>query len=770
MITKYSAEEIATALSSGRPKRAGNGFMVCCPNPHHPDQTPSCKIWDTKGGYIGVKCFSRCGQDEPKQALVDQGYIPDWEAIKAKKTEKKLKRDELERLFIKDWLYYDINGALNLKISRFDLFDDLGRFVDKDYVQKTGSFKSPSKDSNYRPCPYNVQKLKAAAEGGAVVFDVEGEECADQLILRGFTATTTPGGSNATEGYLLAEPFKYAKGAAFVVVLDDLDKPGLEYALFKCWQYYKRDIPVKLIHLPGMGPRLDSKGRDIKDWFVIYNHTPEELRELVSEAPLWEPVGDEEEKERKKEEEKKVIQLFTEGQDRALTETFNAEIFRKHHGEDLLFVLDDQKIRLWDGMRFKEDRRDNDSFILVQDCNDKLLPAELNNKKLDADQKRRWLRSCLNKSTINNTLAIVKNRSSILLEELDQDPDMLCVLNGVVNLKTGELLDHGPITKALKLTKLAPFNYKPGLKCPQFMEFQKRIWDGDEEMIAFNKRWRGLCLTGRVGEQKVRINKGKGANGKSVDMNLARRIGGDTAISVNSKMFMKQREGQETQIHSYIQLVGKRAAFVGEIAQGAQLDDARIKEVSGGDECQYRVFFQTEPVSFFPQAKLEFRTNYKPGATTDDALWRRLMVVNYGVIFKEEHQIKDYDQVLFHSEPDGIGSYFCLGALDHFDHGLLWPDRIIQDSQKYRAEEDLVWQFIAQWCDKVEGRTTLANKIHQYFKAWCKAEGYDKVISPKTLRKELERLGYPADENDPTLIRCLVMKPTIQYKHEEDDH
>lgn len=771
MITKYSAEEIATALTGGRKlQRAGNGFMVCCPNPSHPDQKPSCKIWDTKGGYIGVKCFSRCGEDEPKQALVDQGYIPDWEGIKAKKAEKKLKRNELERLFIKDWLYYDISGALNLKISRFDLFDDLGRFVDKEYIQKTGSFKTPSNDREYKPCPYNVQKLKAAAEKGAVLFDVEGEECADQLISRGFTATTTPGGSNATEGYLLAEPFKYAEGAAFVVVLDDLDIPGLEYALFKCWQYYKRGIPVKLIHLPGMGPRLDSKGRDIKDWFVIYNRTPEELRELVSEAPLWEPVGDEEEKERKKEEEKKVIQLFTEGQDRALTETFNAEIFKKHHGSDLLYVRDDDKVRLWDGTRYKLDKGDNDSFILVQDCNDKLLPAELNNKKLDADQKRRWLRSCLNKSTINNTLSIIKKRSCIDLPKLDQDPDILCCLNGVVNLKTGELTPHGEHTKSLLLTKLAPFNYNPKAKCPEFMEFQKRIWAGDEDMIAFNKRWRGLGLTGQVGEQKVRLNKGKGANGKSVDMNLARRIGGDTAISVKSQMFMKKREGQENQLDSYIQLVGIRAAFVGEIPQGAQLDDGKIKEVSGGDECQYRVFFQTEPVSFFPQAKIEFRTNYKPGATTDDALWRRLMVVNYGVTFKGKEKIQDFDQYLFNKEADGIGTYFVMGAIDYYEYGLLEPDSVIADSQKYRAEEDLPWQFVSQWCAKAD-RASTASQLHHYFKAWCKAEGYDKVISPKTLRKELERLGYAPDPDDATKIQGIVIKPEILYsKNGDDDH
>jgi len=768
-IEKKSAYEIARELSGkDRPAKAGNGYMICCPNPSHTDTNPSCKIWDTAGGYIGIKCFSRCNIDEPKQALIDLGYLPDWEKIKEAAKENRNKHiRNWNKEHVKTWKYYDLAGRVRLTVDRVDLFDSMGRFKGKDFYQETNNGKKPKDDNDYQPIPFMLPEFKNAAERGAVLFDVEGEAKVDVLVERGLVATTTSGGSQNFEDWKRAYPPKYATGCAFVAVLEDNDRPGEKWAEFKCWEYHKAGIKVKKISLPGLGPKLQAHGEDIKDWFVRHNHKVEELKALVLAAPLWEPKGDEEEREKAAVEKSNVIEMFKANQDRCLTETFAAEVFLKERPNDLLYIRDDKTVMLWDGIRYRPDPDAEDSWLAVQKCNDLILPGALKNEKVEAKDRTRHLKQMLDKSKINNVLAIILKHSGTYYAEIDQNPDLLCVLNGVVNLRTGELMQ--PHDRKYRMTKLAPFNFNLKAKCPRYKEFQKRIFDGDEEMIAFNRRWRGYGLTGRVGAQKVRINKGKGANGKSVDMNLARRIGGDNAISVKARMFMRKQDSAENQLDSFVQLVGKRACYVGEIKQSDVLDDAKIKEVSGGDECQYRVYFKTEPNSFFPQAKLEFRTNYKPGTTTDDALWRRLMVVEYGVVLPDDQKIEDFDQLLFEHEADGIGSDYVLGAIDQYEYGLMIPGDVTTQSKRYRDEEDLPHQFVTQWCQA--WGVTPANEIHRYYRRWSKAEGYDKVMSPKTLKKELERLGFKADPADPTLISGLSIKPKISFdNHQGDDH
>lgn len=766
-IEKKSAYEIARELSGREPIKSGDGYKVSCPVPGHEDTHPSCTVSNTAKGWIHIECHSRCGAELPKAELIARGLVPDFEKIKQAKAEREAKAAAKAGPVDGRWEYIDINGVTQLIVTRTNTYDSAGKITGKSFNQRTLRSGKPSLDKEYEPCPLRVREFKAGAERGAVLFDVEGEGKVDVLVEREFIATCTPQGSKSIKLWLRCNPPEYAKGCMFVAVLEDNDEVGRKFAEQKCFYYHKAGVPVKLIALPGLGQRTKDHGLDIKDWFLIEGNDNQKLKDIVIAAPLWEPSEDIPEPAKIEEEKSNVIEMFKANQDRCLTETFAAEVFLKERPNDLLYIRDDKTVMLWDGIRYRPDPNAEDSWLAVQKCNDLILPGALKNEKVEAKDRTRHLKQMLDKSKINNVLAIILKHSGTYYAEIDQNPDLLCVLNGVVNLRTGELMQ--PHDRKYRMTKLAPFNFNLKAKCPRYKEFQKRIFDGDEEMIAFNKRWRGYGLTGRVGAQKVRINKGSGANGKSVDMNLARRIGGDNAISVKARMFMRKQDSAENQLDSFVQLVGKRACYVGEIKQSDVLDDAKIKEVSGGDECQYRVYFKTEPNSFFPQAKLEFRTNYKPGTTTDDALWRRLMVVEYGVVLPDDQKIEDFDQLLFEHEADGIGSDYVLGAIDQYEYGLMIPGDVTTQSKRYRDEEDLPHQFVTQWCQA--WGVTPANEIHRYYRRWSKAEGYDKVMSPKTLKKELERLGFKADPADPTLISGISIKPKISFdNHQGEDH
>lgn len=130
--------------------------------------------------------------------------------------------------------------------------------------------------------PYRLPQLLANQD--EPVYVVEGEKDADRLASTGLAATTNPGGAGKWHP-------EYAQWLARreVVVLPDNDKPGRQHAEDVARSAAAVAGSVKVISLPG----LPEKG-DVSDWLSA-GHTIDELKQLVSEAPPWEPPDTDEE-------------------------------------------------------------------------------------------------------------------------------------------------------------------------------------------------------------------------------------------------------------------------------------------------------------------------------------------------------------------------------------------------------------------------------------------------------------------------------------------
>lgn len=97
-------------------------------------------------------------------------------------------------------------------------------------------------------------------------------------------------------------------------------------------------------------------------------------------------------------------------------------------------------------------------------------------------------------------------------QELDSHPWVLNVLNGTLDLRTGQLRPHA---REDLLTKLAPVAYDPEAQCPLWETFLSRIFAGDGGLIRFVQKALGYLLTGSTQEQCFFILYGVGANSKS---------------------------------------------------------------------------------------------------------------------------------------------------------------------------------------------------------------------------------------------------------------
>lgn len=96
--------------------------------------------------------------------------------------------------------------------------------------------------------------------------------------------------------------------------------------------------------------------------------------------------------------------------------------------------------------------------------------------------------------------------------DFDKDIWALNVLNGTINLKTGELRPHNPSDM---ICQLANVSYDQSAKCPTFDRFIHRIMNENAELVSYLHKFLGMCLSGDIREQVLNIFYGAGQNGKN---------------------------------------------------------------------------------------------------------------------------------------------------------------------------------------------------------------------------------------------------------------
>lgn len=322
-----SAEELAEALNrqggfKRRAPRKRQGFMALCPN--HDDRNPSLSVRDAQNGGILLHCFSTsCTDRKQVYDAVEgaMGYEPGFLGGPDSRTPVRhlapaVKREEpttaitpipadakpfsdISRTFrsgthgkpVASWCYRNAQGEPMAYVARYEKCDKNGA---RDKMIWPWIFGTRLKDGkvkrgwwvNQLPDPrplYNLDKITAKPD--AIVQIHEGEKAADaaEVLLPGWIATTTLGGSNAAH---LAD-FEPLRGRT-VVICPDLDAAGVEYArkMIELLTGIARE--VRILRLPTQ--RRNAEGdivawippasADAADWLED-GWTTEELRNVT---------------------------------------------------------------------------------------------------------------------------------------------------------------------------------------------------------------------------------------------------------------------------------------------------------------------------------------------------------------------------------------------------------------------------------------------------------------------------------------------------------
>ncbi len=399
---------------------------------------------------------------------------------------------------------------------------------------------------------------------------------------------------------------------------------------------------------------------------------------------------------------------------------------------------------LWNEQRWEIDRRQNVDKLAVETVKSIYAEAAATS---DADRRialAKHARKSEDANRLKSMLRLLPTQPGISItpEELDADKWLLNVLNGTINLRTGELLEHD---REHLITKIAPVTYDPDAKCPHWMAFLNRVMDGNKNLLEFIQRAVGYNLTGDVSEQVLFFLHGSGSNGKSTFIQTILRMLGDYAKQSESELLLARRG--EVHPTGIADLQGARFVASSEIESGRRLAESLVKQLTGGDRLKAR-YMRQDFFEFEPSHKLWLAANHKPIIRNSDyGIWRRIRLIPFTVTIPDDEKDPQLPDKLLEELP-GILNWAIAGCLTWQSDGLGFPPEVGQAVQDYRDEQDTLSGFFDERCKFGTGEWVAVSALYKSYLNWCEAND-EKPLSKIRLGEEL-RQRFPKVQSWPT--------------------
>lgn len=419
---------------------------------------------------------------------------------------------------------------------------------------------------------------------------------------------------------------------------------------------------------------------------------------------------------------------------RAFTETGNAERLVDQYGQDIRFCHPWGAWLHWDGYRWKRDQTgsvDHLSKVVARSIVAEIIAGR------DKEERDKILKHANRSETAAGRAAMVRLARSepgipIEPEEMDRDPFLLNVLNGTINLRTGELNAHD---RTQSITKLAPVNFDAEAECPTFLAFLARVLP-DPEVRRFLRYMTGYGMTGVTFEQCIAFLYGGGANGKSTFLDVIQDMLGDYAQTAAPDLLTSR--GGDRHPTELADLFGARWVSSIEVDEGKHLAETLVKQMTGGDKLKAR-FMRTDFFQWSPTHKLFLAANHKPEIRgTDYAIWRRIRLIPFTVTIPEGERDGDLGRKL-RDELPGILNWAIAGCLDWQKYGLGVPQAVKDATEEYRQEQDVLGQFIEDRCVLDAQAWVHSGTMIAVYSAWSEANGTKPISATAFGRRMTER-------------------------------
>jgi putative DNA primase/helicase len=669
-----------------RVSKSGKGWRALCPA--HDDHNPSLSVLLDQGGGVHFKCFAGCPDAAIREAL----------GVATRSCSNDFRQHGHAslngRLIEASYPYVDEKGRLLFEVVRFRPKDFRQR-------QPDGRGGWTWNLKGVRLVPFRLDKV-AGADPSLPVFIVEGEKDVLSLEANGLLATCNPGGA----GKWRSQFAEYFRGRD-IVILPDNDLPGESHSKQVAGLLSVVSRSIKIVQLPGLSP----KG-DVSDWFSG-GGTADNLLELCRSVAM---TCSSKPNVAAAEETKAELESIIE--DKGRTDLANARRFVAQFGDELVYVPAWKRWLSWDGRRWADDHEIG-ARRLANEYARGLWQwlAKFGEQGIGRDELgtvATFFRQSNKLQGIQAFLRLAESDSRVVCQadQLNSNPCLLNLLNGTLDLESGQLRKH---SREDRLTQLEMVEFHPKAICPEWEATIDLIFDGDKELQQFVQRILGYSIAGLTSEHILPICWGDGCNGKSTIWNAMVMLLGDYALLANQELLLPARSEHPTAKASLFQ---KRFVAISEPSQGRALDEAKVKELTGDEIITARRMYENF-WSFRATHTFWLSTNHRPKIRgSDEGIWRRIKLIPFTVDLRKRTEIKkDFARSLVAKEGPGILNWLIKGYQQWRQFGLDEPNSVKEATTTYRQDEDVVTRFITEHCVVAGKCSVVASDLFRAFES-----------------------------------------------------
>ena len=423
------------------------------------------------------------------------------------------------------------------------------------------------------------------------------------------------------------------------------------------------------------------------------------------------------------------------GEHRELTELGNARRLHDEHGGELAYHASSGKwYVLVDGVWEAQAGSDCIAVRARIQALAAAIEAEAEEAATEEGATRTlaWARMSQKSSVITAT----EKEARVLFaigDVFDADPFLIGVKNGVLDLRTGELVeDPGPSYVSRRLSVA----WDPNATAARWEKFLEEIFLGDRDLIAYMRRTVGYWITGSAREQKFWLLHGsKGGNGKGTFLSIIQALLEGLARPFKSSLICR-RPGQLGWDLSSLE--GLRFAYINEAPRGGEMSVETLKNYVSED-LLYGERKGKDPKPFRQTHKLAWALNDIPPLPNDPALFRRLQLVLFGAHFEADPNKKLGDELK--AELAGILVWAVTGAVEWYRDGLQPPACVEACAADLRDEADTVGRWVEARCERDPLAVTDRAVLHRAYQAWAPGAGA-RLLAASEFYTDLDRKGF----------------------------
>ncbi len=315
-------------------------------------------------------------------------------------------------------------------------------------------------------------------------------------------------------------------------------------------------------------------------------------------------------------------------------------------------------------------------------------------------------------------------------EDMDREPYLVNVQNGMVDLRSWEVLPHDPDYRS---TYQHPWTFDPRrpVDCPRFKASLFKTVQVPE-VIREVQEFMGYCLLRAYPYHKALFLVGQGNDGKSTFLAVLQDlVGKERCAAIN----LRDLEDQ------FLRVMLHRAAL--NVFTEASADFFRsdhFKALTGGDPIT-AAYKHQQPFRFESTCKHAFSMNSLPRMSDKShALYRRILPVKFRHRFgpgDEDPAAKDK----LRAELPGIFQFALVGLRRLLDRGGF---RLSPTSQavlaEYRDLNDVLRLFVDERCVVGEDKQVSKQDLYDAYKAWHEDAGLKTRLDKPRFFRELRSM------------------------------